>query len=202
MLVAGLTGGTGSGKSTAARRFETHRIPVIDADRLGHALIAPEGRAEAAVAAAFGRDILTCGTIDRAKLGRKVFSDPRAREVLNDIVHPLIAREISDRCAAHARAGHRACIVDAALLGEGTALEPRLDCLVLVACPEPIRMRRLIEHRGLDEADARQRIDAQADPEHKRALARWVIENDGDLASLYERVDAVAGELLDAGRST
>ena len=202
MKVIGLTGGTGSGKSTAARRFADRGIPVIDADVIGHELIAPGGAAEAAVIERFGDAALTCGTIDRAKLGAIVFADPQALAALNAIVHPLLAAEIAARCAAHASAGARACVIDAALLGEGAALEPWLDGLVLVAAPVETRVHRLRVHRGMDEAAARARIGAQVDPERKRALARWVIQNDGSLAELYERVDAVIAELPPPDRST
>lgn len=199
MTIAGLTGGTGSGKSTAARRFETHGIPVIDADATGHAMIAPGGPAEAEVVAAFGDGILTCGRIDREKLGALVFADPGERERLNRIVHPKMASVIAAQCAEYARVGRSACIVDAALLGEGAALEPWLDCLILVSCPEAVRVRRLVAGRGLDEARARQRIAAQMDPERKRPLARWVIENGGTLDGLHTQVDAVARALLQGG---
>jgi len=91
--------------------------------------------------------------------------------------------------------------VDAALLGEGAALEPWLDGLILVSCPVETRVRRLVEERGLDEGQVRKRIAVQADPERKRGLARWVIENGGDLDVLYREVDAVADVLLRPGRS-
>ena len=201
MVIVGLTGGIGSGKSAAARRFAEHGLTVIDADRVGHGLIAPGGRAEAEVRAAFGADILTCGTIDRGKLGKRVFSDPEARARLNAIVHPLLFREISAQCAAHGETGAPACIVDAALLGESGQLDPWLDCLILVVCPEAIRVQRLVDHRGMDPVQARQRMAAQTDPERKRELARWVIDNSGSPAELAERVDAVALSLLSYARS-
>ena len=201
MKVFGLTGGTGSGKSTAARRFIQRGIPVIDADEIGHALIAPGGAAEAAVVRRFGADALTCGKIDRGKLGAIVFADPDALAALNALVHPLLAQEISARCAVHADAGQFACIVDAALLGEGAALEPWMDGLILVIAETETRVQRLMTHRGMDEAAARARIAAQVDPERKRALARWVITNDGSLEALEGRVDSVIEDIL-AGRSS
>jgi len=201
MKVYGLTGGTGSGKSTAATRFADHGIAIVDADRLGHELIAPGGRAEAAVKAAFGKRAISCGKIDRSKLGQIVFSDSAALDTLNAIVHPMLAEEISARCIASATAGHRVCMVDAALLGEGAALEPWLDGLALVVASRAVRIGRLMAHRGLDEATAQARIAAQLDPEQKRVLARWIIENDGGLADLYARVDAVATEMLQPERS-
>lgn len=171
-------------------------MPVIDADRIGHGLIAPGGRAEAAVAEAFGPDVLTCGTIDRSKLGAVVFAEPSELARLNGIVHPLLAEEIGLKCAAYADAGKAACIVDAALLGEGAALEPWMHCLILVVASESTRVERLVAHRGMAESVARERMAAQVDPERKRALARWVIDNEGSLADLHEQVDNVAREML------
>lgn len=195
MFIAGLTGGTGSGKSTAARRFEAHGIAVVDADREGHALLAPGGRAEARVVEHFGPSILSRGIIDRGKLGAIVFADVIALDGLNGIMKPLIAESIALKCAAFADAGKAVAMVDAALLGDGGVLEPWIEGLILVACPAEIRARRLVESRGLSEAQARQRIAAQVDPESKRPLARWIIENTGSLEALHERVDDVAREL-------
>ena len=201
MLIAGLTGGTGSGKSTVARRFEAHDIAIVDGDREGHALIEPGGRAEEAVMGYFGPTILTCGTIDRGKLGALVFADAEALGALNFIMKPLIAESIAQKCAAFAEAGKEVTIVDAALLGDSGALDPWLEGLILVVCPAQIRARRLVESRGLSEAQANQRIAAQVDPDKKRALARWIIENSGSLDALHEQADGVARELLRLARS-
>lgn len=202
MLIAGLTGGTGSGKSTAARRFEEHGIAIVDADREGHALIAPGGRAEEAVLKRFGDTIITCGTIDRGKLGALVFNDPVELDALNAIMKPLIAEAIGARCAAFAEAGKPATIVDAALLGDGGTVDPWMEGLILVLSPTALRVKRLVEARDLSEAHARQRIASQVDPDQKRSIARWVIENDGSLEALRAKVDLVAGDVLSLARST
>jgi dephospho-CoA kinase len=202
MLIAGLTGGTGSGKSTAARRFESHAIAIVDADRVGHMLLEPGGQAEEAVLNRFGDAILTCGTIDRAKLGQQVFSDSQALASLNGIMKPLIAAEIAARCAAFADAGKPVTIVDAALLGDSGTIEEWLEGLILVLSDTDVRVRRLVEARGLSEAQARQRIASQVDPEKKRSSARWVVENNGSLESLHHQVDHVARELITLSRST
>ena len=103
MRIYGLTGGTGSGKTEVAERFLATGIPVVDADRIGHALIAPGGAAVDAVRNAFGDRILSCGRIDREKLGRIVFTDADARNRLNAIVHPAIRSEIHARCCGLGR---------------------------------------------------------------------------------------------------
>jgi dephospho-CoA kinase len=200
MRIYGLTGGTGSGKSEAARRFEMRGIPVIDADAIGHEVIAPGGAAEKAVIQAFGPGIVTDGAVDRAKLGARVFSDTAARQQLNAIVHPAIAFEIAMRCAALADQGHDAVIVDAALIAENRRKEDYLSGLMVVTCPAEERVRRLVAHRGIEEAEARRRIAAQTPPEEKLALADWVIDNSGTKEALHARVDAIAGELKAHGR--
>lgn len=191
MRLYGLTGGIGSGKTEAAARFETHGIPVIDADRIGHDALAPGGKAEAAVRGQFGEEIFSCGRIDREKLGARVFTDETARARLNAIVHPVIFEEIGTRCREYAVEGHAAALVEAALLGEHGRKEPFLDGLVLVLCPLDLRVRRLLENRDLTEAEARQRMAAQTPPETKRPLADWVIENTGPVEALHAQVDAV-----------
>jgi dephospho-CoA kinase len=202
MLIAGLTGGTGSGKSTVARRFEAHGIAIVDADRVGHALIEAGGRAEADVLRHFGPSILACGIIDRGKLGALVFADAEALSALNRIMKPMIAESIAMKCAAFAEAGKAVTVVDAALLGDSGSVEPWIEGLILVACPAELRARRLVESRGLSEAQAMQRIAAQVDPERKRPLARWIIENTGSLEALHEQADGVARELLRLSRSS
>lgn len=196
MIIVGLAGGTGAGKSSAARRFEAVGIPVVDADRIGHGLIAPGGAAVDEVVEAFGESILSCGKIDRAILGKRVFTDPTALARLNAIMQPQIAQAIALQCAKHAEAGASACIVDAALLGDSGTLEPWLEGLILVSSPAALRVGRLVAHRGLDEATAWERVRAQVDPEAKRALARWVIVNDGSLEDLHRQVDDVARALV------
>ena len=110
MLIIGLTGGTGSGKSTIGRRLSERGFSVIDADLVGHDVIAPGGAAEAGVIAAFGEVILSEGRIDREKLGRRVFGDPEALEQLNGLVHPAIFSEIGRRCIEFAEADAPAVI--------------------------------------------------------------------------------------------
>jgi dephospho-CoA kinase len=195
MRIYGLTGGTGSGKSAAARHFESLGIPVIDADQVGHEVIEPGGAAEEAVVAAFGEAVLTDGAIDREKLGGLVFRDAEARERLNGIVHPAIRLEMANRCAQYAQDGHRIVIIDAALLGENGTLDDYFAGLILVLAPTETRVQRLTGPRGIAEDEARRRIAAQRPPEDKVALARWVIENTGTLEELYAQVERITGEL-------
>lgn len=193
--IYGLTGGTGSGKTAAAKRFEQRGIRVLDADKTGHDLLEPGGGAYRQVVEQFGPDILADGRIDRAKLGQLVFADEAAREKLNAIVHPLIFQVISRRCAELYREGHRAVIIDAALLGENGKREKWLDGLILITAPRDVRAARLVADRRITPEQAQQRIDAQSDPDEKRPLADWVIENDGGLDTFWAKIDAIAGEI-------
>ncbi len=199
MRIIGLTGGTGSGKSTAAKRFEERGLPVIDADRIGHELIAPGGAAESAVVEVFGDVVLTSGIIDRAKLGAVVFNAPEKLAQLNAIVHPRLFGEIARRCQEHAAQGAEAVIVDAALLGESGEKDAWIDDLILVSAPEAVRIQRLEVFRDTPRAVAEQRVRAQKDPERKRAFSRWVIDNAGDLEALHQQVDALVEELREQG---
>lgn len=196
MRVFGLTGGIASGKSEAARRLRELGVPVIDADKVGHSVIEPGGRAEAAVLEAFGTAILTNGRIDRSKLGAIVFANPGELERLNSIVHPLIKAEIARECATLRDKGHPLAVIDAALLGEGGKIADTIDGLVLILADKDVRIRRLVERRGLSEKAARARIEAQTPPESKIPLATWILENNGSLDAFLTLVDSVAGRML------
>ncbi|MCX5757969.1 MAG: dephospho-CoA kinase [Candidatus Hydrogenedentes bacterium] len=200
MRVIGLTGGIGSGKSEAGRRFCENGVPTVSADEVAHTLLEPGGAAVDAVVDAFGEEIMANGRVDRARLAAKVFGNPEAVARLNGITHPLIGIEIARHCAAFAGQGHTAALVDAALLGENGRREPFLQGLILVLCPDDERMRRLVELRGIPHDEALRRMRAQTPPERKIPLADWVIRNDGSIEHLHRQVDAVAREIKEAGR--
>ncbi|MGI6461948.1 MAG: dephospho-CoA kinase [Candidatus Hydrogenedentales bacterium] len=198
--VIGITGGTGSGKSEAARRFEELGFPVIDADRIGHEVLEPGGEAAPAVMTAFGPGILSAGQIDRKKLGARIFAEPEARQQLNAITHPCIKREIKRRIKALAAQGHRTVFLDAALIAESGQREQCLDGLILVTCPESVRLQRLMETRGLARGEAMARIRAQTPPDQKLALADWVLDNEGSVGNLRRQVEHLAMELKERER--
>lgn len=202
MKLIGLIGGIASGKSEAARHLRKHGFPVIDADQIGHELIAPGGAAESAVREAFGEEIVLCGTIDRARLAARVFNDATERKRLNDIVHPAIFMEIGRRCAEYARQGHPAAIVDAALLCENRVREPWLDRVILILAARDKRMHRMVALRGMTTEDAEHRMNAQTPPESKIPLADWTINNDGSLDEFLQEVDDIIKAIdRDIGRS-
>ena len=195
MRIIGLTGGIGSGKTEVGRRLETHGIPVINADHIGHEMLEPAHPITQQVIAAFGPDIVEDGKISRRKLGAIVFAQKKALERLNAIMHPELKREIRRRCAILKEQGHNVAVVDAAILGEDGTLEPWLDGLILVLSDLEIRVKRLVEYRGMEENDARARIAAQCPPETKRPLATTILENNGSLKELHEHVDKLTEDL-------
>lgn len=201
MKVFGLTGGIASGKTVVAERFRELGIPVLDADKAGHRVIGPSGSVRDEVVDAFGGRILDGGEIDRKRLGKLVFREPEAREKLNRLVHPAIRTELERRCLELERDGHRFAVIEAALFGEGHALEPELDGLILVRSSRETRLKRLVAHRGLSPGQARQRLDAQPDPEKKLAHARWVMDNEGSKEALREQATHLAQELAQAART-
>lgn len=196
MKVVGLTGGIGAGKSVAAERFREKGIPVINADEVAHKLIEPGGDAERALIETFGDTILTDGKIDRGKVAKRVFGNPEALETLNNITHPLVRQKLAEQLQSYAQSGRPVAIIEAALLGENGTLRDGIDGLILVECPEPERVRRLVEDRKMPEEEARRRIQSQTPPEKKRHLASWTIDNGADRDHLKRQVDEIAAELL------
>lgn len=192
MRIYGLTGGIASGKSEAAKRFEQTGVPVIDADRVGHEILESDPRVASDIVATFGASVCSCGRIDREKLGKAVFGSPALLAKLNAIIHPAIYRAIGERCAAYAEKGIPTVIVDAALLGEGGRKETWLEGLILVTCPEDLRIQRMVESRGMSEEEAKTRVAAQTRPENKIPLADWVVDNSGTREELWSMVDEVA----------
>ncbi|WP_219415150.1 dephospho-CoA kinase [Pseudonocardia nigra] len=195
MLRAGLTGGIGSGKSTVARRLVRHGAVLVDSDVLAREVVAPGTEGLAEVVAAFGPEVLDAeGALDRPALAAVVFGDPGARERLNGIVHPLVRRRSAELIAA--APADAVVVQDIPLLVEGgmAALFPLV--VVVHADPEE-RVRRLVELRGMPEADARARIAAQAGDDLRRAAADVWLENTGAPAELEAAVDALwSGRLV------
>ncbi len=193
MLSVGLTGNIASGKSTVVRIWRRLGARVIDADRLARLAVAPGTPGLRNVVEEFGEEILGPeGELDREELGRRVFADPDARRRLEAIVHPEVGRlrrEEERRIAGEVEASGESGVVlvhDIPLLFEA-GLSVDFDVVVLIDAPREERLRRLVEKRGLDPEQARQRIDAQQPAEEKRRAADLVIENDGTLDELERR---------------
>ena len=201
MLVVGLTGGIGSGKSTVAAELAHLGVPVIDADAVARRCVAPGTTALAAIVDRFGREVLRAdGELDRPALAAIVFSDGSARRDLEAITHPCIREGIDADLAALSGSASPPdlVVVEHPLLIE-TGSHARVDRVVVVEAPVEQRVSRLVSERGMDEADARARISAQTDDAARRAVADRVIINDGDLSALRGTVRDLVAYLASGG---
>jgi dephospho-CoA kinase len=196
MNVLGLTGGIACGKTAVARLFLDRGVPVVDADAVARDVVAPGTDGLAAVVAAFGADVLAPdGTLDRKRLGARVFSDESARRTLNGILHPRIGAESMARLAALSSEGHGFAFYDAALLVEN-GLHKNFAGLVVVTAQPEVQLARLMARDAITEADAKARIDSQWPLARKVAVATHVIDNSGSRERLEARVAEVYAELV------
>jgi dephospho-CoA kinase len=191
----GLTGGIGSGKSEAARRFAELGALVIDADLVAREVVEPGTDGLAAVVAEFGEQVLDGdGRLDRPALARVVFADEGARGRLNAILHPRIRARVAERIAA-APPG-TVIVQDVPLLAE-TGQAGAFDLVVVVEAPAELRVQRLVRDRGMPAEQARARMAAQATDEQRRAIADVLIVNDGTAEDLRAQVDRCWSEHVD-----
>ncbi|MFG1695614.1 dephospho-CoA kinase [Nonomuraea sp. NPDC049309] len=200
MLKIGLTGGIGSGKSEVSKRLAARGAMVIDADVIAREVVEPGTPGLARVVETFGEDVLRPdGSLNREKLGSIVFNDSEKLAALNAIVHPLVGERVAELLRT---APDDAIVVyDVPLLVEND-LASMYDVVIVVDAPDELRIRRLAEHRGMAETDAKARIAAQASRDERLAAADIVIPNDGSLDDLDARVSEVWDELLRrAGRA-
>lgn len=188
----GLTGTIGSGKSTVSARLAALGAVVLDADSVSRELLATDTACRRAVIEAFGNEILQAdGSIDRRKLAAIVFSDPAARARLNGIVHPAVAEQMFADAERGVSANPDAPVVfDAPLLIE-CGLQDRMDAVVLVTANRETALKRVMLRDGCEKREAESRIDAQMPQEEKAQYADFIIENDGTLDELNDRVDAL-----------
>jgi dephospho-CoA kinase len=202
MLLVGLTGNIGSGKSTVAQLLSERGATIIDADVLARRAVELGTSAHAAIAERWGTSILAAdGTIDRSALRRIVFSEPQELEQLNAIVHPEVERMRATLVEQARARGDRVAVCDIPLLFEGKMTD-RFDRILLVDAPRPVRLERLVRDRGLRETEAMDMIVAQMPAELKRARADFVIDNVGTITQLDQRVAEVWDALLVAADAT
>ena len=194
MLLVGLTGGIGSGKSTVARMLEPRGAVVFDADVLAREVVEPGTPGHAAVIERFGANVLAPGgELDREALASIVFADPAARRDLEAIVHPEVRRLFAEGSEAYADTDH-VVVFSAPLLVE-SGMHTAFDVLVVVSATTATQIERLMRERGMSEASIRARIDAQAPLEDKAALADFLIDNEGTREELEGQVGKLWSEL-------
>ena len=197
MKKVGLTGGIGSGKSTVARMLGGAGLAVVDADQVARDIMEPGSPVLEEVAAAFGADLIgDDGALDRGELARRAFATTEDTQRLNAITHPAIRAESERRFAAAEEAGEQAVIYDMPLLVD-LGLNQDMDLTVVVDVDKEERIRRLVDKRGLDEADARARMAQQIDDATRLAAADVVIDNNGPLDALEPQVAALIKKIKD-----
>jgi dephospho-CoA kinase len=188
MLVIGLTGGIGTGKSEVARLLESLGAAPINADQIGHEAYTPHSETWNLVVDAFGEGILQeSGEIDRRALGGIVFSDPEEMAKLNSIMHPQMASMVTDRIDSLRGDGAEVVVVEAAVLFEA-GWETLVDEVWSTDSPVETVVQRLQAARGISPEEARKRIDSQMDREERLGRSDVVVDNSGDVARLERTV--------------
>ena len=198
MLVVGLTGGMGVGKSTVGGLLSNLGAEVIDVDALGRKILEPEGLAVSAVVERFGPSVLgTDGGINRAALAEIVFGEGEQLAALEEISHPAI-NQMLDRAVDSLEKPEAIVVYDMAVLVEsrlGYDTKHPYEVVVVVEAPMADRLERLQQQRGVEPEDALARIESQASDEERRAVAQFLIANGGDLAALSDATAELWGQL-------
>ncbi|MGI6264854.1 MAG: dephospho-CoA kinase [Acutalibacteraceae bacterium] len=194
LFVIGLTGPTGAGKTLVADRWREQGVPVIDSDQIARQVVAPGEPALAALADAFGEDILLPdGTLNRAELARRAFSSPQSTARLNALTHPAVLARIRAELTRLEREGCRLAAMDVPLLFE-SGLDALCDRTAAVLATPENRMERIRRRDGLTTEQAAARMAAQPDDGFYRARAGRIIENDGDPDALRRQADQLLEE--------
>jgi dephospho-CoA kinase len=193
MLVVGLTGGIGSGKSAAADEFARLGAAVVDTDAIAHELTEEGGGAVPQIERLFGKEFVRDGRMDRSRMRQRVFGDASAKEALESLLHPLI-REESKRRIAAATGPYVVHVVP--LLVESPDYRRRVDRVLVVDAPEEIRIARVRERSGLAEDEVRAIMRTQATRDTRLAAADDVIDNAGQLEALRKQVAALHEKYL------
>jgi dephospho-CoA kinase len=189
VILVGLTGGIGSGKSSVSTLLATKGAVIVDADAIVREVQEPGSPVIAALAEAFGPDVVAAdGSLDRQAVAQIVFTDPDALKKLNAIVHPAVGAEMNRRIVEQRTTSH-VVVLDIPLLTEN----PRegLQARIVVDVPEEVQVERLVRFRGFDEGDARARMSRQATREQRLASADFVVDNSGSPEDLLTQVEAL-----------
>jgi dephospho-CoA kinase len=192
MQLIGLTGGIASGKSVVTARLAEHGAVVVDADRIAREVVEPGTPGLAQIAAEFGDGVIASnGSLDRTALGALVFTSPEKREALNAITHPAVAARSHELFEAAAAADPDAIVVyDVPLLVEAGRVD-EFDLIVVVNASTETRIARMVELRGMTRDEALHRINSQATPTERLAIADVVIDSNGTVEQTLEQADAL-----------
>ncbi len=188
MVVIGLTGNIGTGKTTVSQILAKLGALIIDADKLGHKLLHPQTQTWHEIVFAFGRNILKPnGEIDRHKLAQIVFSNPEALTELNQIMHPRMYQIAKEKIEDGRRQGAKVIVLEAPLLIEAGWM-PLVNQLWVTTAPKTVIMKRLKSQKGLDEAQILARLNSQLPQKEKIKQAHVVIDTNCDLSELEAKV--------------
>jgi len=188
MIIVGVTGNIGSGKSAVCRILAKLGAIIVDADELAHGSYKPHSQAWQELINTFGKDIVKADEkIDRQKLGQIVFANPAALALLNQIVHPRAYGMAQEKIEDYRRQGAKAVVLEATLLIEAGWTD-LVDKVWLVVTPEDVAIQRLSQHKGISEAQILTRLKAQMPAEEKMKYADEIIYNDGSLNQLEAKV--------------
>jgi len=187
LLEIGLTGGIGSGKSTAAAGFVKHGAALIDADQIVRDLQQPGEKVFEEMLSKWGSDILTPdGQLDRQLVANIVFSNPEELTVLNEIVHPAVREEMTIRRRIHLDTDNTVILEIPLLVESGYR---NFDAIVVVDVDTEIAVERLVEHRSFEEEDARKRIEKQVSRDSRTEIADYVIKNNSSIEAFEEEIN-------------
>lgn len=193
----GLTGGIGSGKTAVSDLLGELGAGIIDTDLISHQITAPSGKAIPFIAKEFGADFIDAqGALNRPKMRTLVFEDPRARQVLEQITHPLIQQEAAKQAFSLANSGVPYLVFVVPLLIESGFWVKLIDYLVVVDCPEEIQIQRVMHRNNISRTEVENILKAQTSRNTRLAAANAVIENQGDLGELKLAVLNLHQQLL------
>lgn len=191
-----LTGGIATGKSYVANRLREAGVPIVDADVLAREVVALGTPALAAVRQRFGPDVIRRdGTMDRIRVGQIIFKDKRARQDLEAIIHPAVQKAV-DKYFATLPKKTPFAVADIPLLFE-TGREGQFSSVIVVACPRPMQLQRVMERNQLSKEDAERRLAAQWPIEKKVEKATHVVRTDGTFDETNAQVDKLIALFTD-----
>lgn len=191
MLKVGLTGGIGSGKSTVCSLFKCLEIPVFNADEAGRKLLSENSEVIEQVQHIFGQEIIVNGKPDRKKLAQIVFNSPEKLAQLNAVIHPAVRKNFNEWVALQTSP----YVIDEAAILFETGIYKQLDFIILVTAPEQLRIRRVMQRDGMEEASVKDRMKNQWSDEDKKKIANFVIIND-DINPLLPQVMEIHNAII------
>jgi dephospho-CoA kinase len=197
MPLIGLTGGIGSGKTTVSDMLRALGAGVIDTDLISHQITAPGGEAISLITNMFGMDLIDSqGALNRPKMRALVFADPKARQSLEQITHPLIQQEAAKQAFELAKSGVPYLVFVVPLLMESGLWIKVIEHLVVVDCSEETQIQRVMHRSNMTRAEVEKVLQAQTSRDTRIAAANAVIENQGSLDELKPKVLQLHQEIL------